>query len=112
MGPMSEIEFNYEDVRSVIVAGLGSGDVTINPADEGDSSISGRLTGSPAVLERTAIAQSHDSLRIEFPRNQFGQDSEIEVELLMPPGIDLALTSGSAQVVAQVPLGATKINTG
>ncbi|SDS83386.1 DUF4097 family beta strand repeat-containing protein [Microlunatus soli] len=109
---MSEIQFNYDDVTSVRVAGLGSGDVTVHESADGDRSVSGRISGAPNYLERLQINESQGRLNIDFPHDPFGQNADAAVELLMPAGIDLDVTSGSAEIVATVALGATKISNG
>lgn len=110
MGTMSEIEFDYPDVAAVRISGLGSGDVTVDEAD--GTSVSGRIAGGRSYLDRLQINQTDRTLRIDLPRNEFGEDGECEIELRVPAGTDFQLTSGSADVVSHVALGATKVNTG
>lgn len=106
MGTMSEYTFDYQNVSFVRVSGLSSGDVTIDEAEDG-MSVSGKLTGERIYLDQLQLKESGGTLRIEF-----APQAECTVELSVPVGTKLQLTTGSADIVSHVGLGPTKINTG
>lgn len=108
---MSVIDFVYDDIKTVSVSGLGSGDVRVVAGS--DDKVTGRIDCSdPDYLQTVDVRQSLDQLRIGFPDRGFGRDARVEVELAVPAGTNLETATGSGDVTAAVALGAAKISTG
>lgn len=109
---MSELEFAYDGVRTIVINRVGSGDVSVTPGDP--DKVTGMIScDNSDFLDRTSINQHHDQLRIEFPEGggPFSSPS-VDVELAVPEGTNFQVNTGSADVQVSAPLGTTKVNTG
>lgn len=105
---MSTRNFFYSGVRAVAVRGLGSGEIRVRNSD--DDSLSGTVTGDDdQYLDQISLSESDGQVHFVFPRNV---DGSAELELLVPAGIAFEAVTGSADVSAEVALGATRITTG
>lgn len=105
---MSTRNFYYSGVNAVAVRGLGSGEIRVR--NSGDDSLTGSVTSDDEhYLDQISLDESDGRVRLVFPRNY---DGSAELELLVPEGIAFEAVTGSADVSAEVALGATRITTG
>lgn len=105
---MSTRNFYYDGVGAIAVRGLGSGELRVRPS--GDHSLTGTVTSDDDdYLDQISLTESDGRVQISFPHHH---DGNAELELLVPEGIALEATTGSADVSAEVRLGAARITTG
>lgn len=107
---MSTRNFVYTDISAITVRGLGSGRLSVRQSADGG--IAGSVTSfDENLLDRVGLDESDGRLRIDFPHQLFA-NVDATVELEVPEGIAFEASTGSADVQAEVALGATRITTG
>lgn len=105
---MSTRNFHYNGVEAIAVRGLGSGEIRVQPS--GDDSVTGTVTSdNDRYLDEISLSESNGRVRFDFPQHV---DGNAVLELQVPEGIAFEATTGSADVSAEVALGATRITTG
>ncbi|MEU2348586.1 DUF4097 family beta strand repeat-containing protein [Modestobacter sp. NPDC049651] len=86
-----------------------AGSVTVR-ADEHAPEVVVRLTAldraAEEVLDRVQVVATGSALRVAVPQRRLGRSPEVAVEVLTPPGAEVAVTAGSASVTLEGRLGA------
>lgn len=105
---MSTRNFYYDNIEAISVRGLGSGELRLLAGS--DRSVNGQVESSDDnLLDRIYLSEVDGRLRVDFPQNA---RADVNLEITVPKGIAFEATTGSADVSAEVSLGATRITTG
>ena len=105
---MSTRNFHYTEVEAIAVRGLGAGEIRV--LNSGEDSVTGTVSSTDDhYLDQISLTEAGGRVQIAFPQHY---DGSAELELLVPEGIAFEATTGSADVSAEVGLGATRVTTG
>jgi DUF4097 and DUF4098 domain-containing protein YvlB len=108
MGEMTTRNFVYDNISAVSVRGLGSGELRVGGST--DDGVQGAVTSyDDSLLDQISLSEHDGKLRIDFPQHVH---SDATLELKVPEDTVLEATTGSADISADVALGATRITTG
>ncbi len=108
---MSLFEEVYSGIRSVSIEQRGSGDVLINAGAEPDQvrcTVDDWDAADPSAIQ---VERRQDRLLITAPQ-VWGNNSNSDVFLEVPAGLDVSVTTQSGDVVINADLGSGKFTTG
>lgn len=108
---MNDRDFAYDGVDKISIDNHGSGAIDIIPS--GDDKVTGKIScRDEDYLNQITVRQTRDTLRIDFPKASWFRDHSVQVELAIPEGLTLQVTTGSGDVDVAVPIRQGEITTG
>lgn len=111
MGAVSNLTSTFEGVRRVLVENLGGGSVTIEPNSGADTVECSIDADDERLLDEIKVRPAQAELRLAFPPEPH-RGTTTDLRLVVPDGLEYAITVGSADVEVRAVIGRSRITSG